>query len=502
MSRPDYPQHWHTLALAYLDSQLDAAQQLALAELAGDAQFHRCLADHALDAAMLHRLARQGALPAGDAADSSTTQPDEGVAESTVSAPLAESRATAEPVAIVSRTRPRTRSHLGILAVVGTMLVAASIGLWLSAGQRSGELPAPPLGTITHTSGTVTIRDAEGERTAATTLLPGETLSTGDVASSAVLRLPDGTRITLAGNSSLRLRPGPGGQQVVVDSGQITARVLPQPAAAPLLVNTQNAEVQVLGTEFQLSAADGLTRLDVTSGKVLLTRLRDRQSLEVTSGQFAVARDNSAKLTARSIPTLPDKFAVDFEQGLPPGWRSGEWVQDGLPGSSQGGVLAAWPRIARYGNDDHYEILSTNAWAEGQFGLFSIHEDSHLNFTYKLGQPEWFHILIGTRGEGLPSQNFESRKRKEWWSIAPDQWHTLSVPLRNFGRNVKRVGAIDFSVNPAGRVAYFVLISSQEYDRQMVIDRLWVSRGLPAESSGPNSQTLPDGSVLTPLAVE
>jgi hypothetical protein len=47
-----------------------------------------------------------------------------------------------------------------------------------------------------------------------------------------------------------------------------------------------------------------------------------------------------------------------------------------------------------------------------------------------------------------------------------------------------------------------VLISSQDNDREMVIDRLWVSRGLPAESSGPQSRTLADGSILTPLPAE
>jgi hypothetical protein len=158
--------------------------------------------------------------------------------------------------------------------------------------------------------------------------------------------------------------------------------------------------------------------------------------------------------------------------------------------------------VARYGNEDHFEIVSPNAWAEGQFGLFAIHDDSYLNFTYSLGQPDWFHVMIGTRGEGLPCQNFESRKRHEWWRVAPGQWQTLSVPLRNFGRNLKGVGAIDHNVTPEGRVAYFVLISSQTGDREMVIDRLWVTRGLPVEATGPAARLLKDGSVLTPLPAE
>lgn len=482
MTKPNDPNHWHALALAYLDDQLSPAEQQALSVVADDPQFHRCLAEHALDAALLHRLSRQGALPAGVADEEPFAEP--------------------APATVTTTTRHRLLSRLGVAAVAGTMLLAACFSLWLSRGSRPGDAAGTHIGTITQTSGTVTIRGEGGERNAETMLLAGETLATGNVASSAVLRLTDGTRITLAGNTSLQLRPRATGQQVVVDAGQITARVEPQPAASPLWVNTQDAEVQVLGTEFQLSAAEGLTRLDVTEGKVLITQLCDRQSLQVSGGQFAIARDNTSKLTARNIPTVSDTYEVDFEQGLSPGWRSGELVQDGLLAGSLGGVRAALPRVARYGHDDHHAIVSPNAWAEGQFGLFSIHEDSYLNFTYTLGQPGWFHIMIGTRGEGLNVQNFESRKREAWWSMSPGEWRTLSVPLRNFGRNKKEIGAIDFSVNPVGRVAYVLIISSQTHDRQMVIDRLWVSRGLPPESCGPKSNVLTDGSVLTPVSAE
>jgi hypothetical protein len=34
----------------------------------------------------------------------------------------------------------------------------------------------------------------------------------------------------------------------------------------------------------------------------------------------------------------------------------------------------------------------------------------------------------------------------------------------------------------------------------MMIDRLWVTRGLPVEATGPAARLLKDGSVLTPLA--
>jgi hypothetical protein len=290
------------------------------------------------------------------------------------------------------------------------------------------------------------------------------------------------------------------GQKVVVDAGQITAQVTPQPADAPFCVGTQNAEVRVLGTEFQLSAAADLTRLDVTKGTVMFTRLCDQQSVQVADGQYAVARDERADLEAREIAVAPDKFEAAFEDGLPFGWRAGEWWQADLPAGSRGAVRAARPQAPKYGNDEHYEICTNNAWSQAHCGLFSIHEDSYLNLTYTMHRPEWFQIILGTRAADGRRQNFEVPKGEPWWKFPAGQWRTLSIPLNRLDDISKRRQPSPIAPTPVGREAYFLLVSSQEHDRELVIDRLWVTRGLPREALTPSAERFADGSVIAVLA--
>lgn len=128
-------------------------------------------------------------------------------------------------------------------------------------------------------------------------LIPGHRIQTGPRSGSVVIKVTDGTRITLAADSTLRLvgdvKPG-AGRTFELSRGLLRAEVTKQPAGAPMMFATPTADARVLGTELLLSAAADSTRLEVRTGKVKLTRREDGVSADVAAGQVAVAPSTGA----------------------------------------------------------------------------------------------------------------------------------------------------------------------------------------------------------------
>jgi len=123
-------------------------------------------------------------------------------------------------------------------------------------------------------------------------LIPGQLLQTGLRSGSVVIQITDGTRITLAADSTLRLAAdfkAGAGRRFELSRGLLRAEVTKQPAGAPMMFETPTADARVLGTELLLSAAADSTRLEVRTGKVKLTRREDGVSADVAAGQVAVA---------------------------------------------------------------------------------------------------------------------------------------------------------------------------------------------------------------------
>jgi hypothetical protein len=132
-------------------------------------------------------------------------------------------------------------------------------------------------------------------------LIPGQELHTASRSSSAVIKITDGTRITLAADTVLRLTSdlkAGAGRGFLLTRGSLRAEVSKQPAGAPMIFATPTAEARVLGTELLLTAGGDATRLEVRTGKVRLTRKEDGASVDVASGQVATAAKTGA-LAAR-----------------------------------------------------------------------------------------------------------------------------------------------------------------------------------------------------------
>ncbi|HEV3028123.1 MAG TPA: FecR domain-containing protein [Planctomycetota bacterium] len=158
-------------------------------------------------------------------------------------------------------------------------------------------------------------------------LLPGEGVETAVKNGSAVLTFADRTQVHLGSGTVIREVVEQGGKRLVVVRGRVTATVAKQPADQPFVLSTPHGEAKVVGTTLRLTVDPSGTRLEVTEGKVRLSRL-DGKSVDVPSGHCAVA---AAGLELASRPMLdrlhyeaavakrPDLlFFEDFEQE---GWK-------------------------------------------------------------------------------------------------------------------------------------------------------------------------------------
>ncbi len=170
----------------------------------------------------------------------------------------------------------------------------------------------------------------------------------------ALVEFADGTRIRLEGDSAVDRITSDPAKRVVLRSGSLWVEAARQPAGRPMICETPQAEACVLGTVFSLKVDGESTRLEVREGKVRLTRLRDRRSVVVLSGQYAVAAPG-VELAARPLPI--DQIVLlprDVRE------RGGEWTlaRDGQ--ASSGSALEAARtnyRIRRLPTGFEYEPL-------------------------------------------------------------------------------------------------------------------------------------------------
>jgi len=304
-------------------------------------------------------------------------------------------------------------------------------------------------------------------------LRSGDWLTTDDGQSAAAVVFADGTRLALAGETSIGFQREQRDQKrLVVDRGNVAATVAPQPPGQPMLVITANARLEVLGTEFLLDARHDVTELSVTAGRVRLTRIADGASVEVAGGQRLVAATAGGPLATNVTAGPGDTWQEDFELGLPADWTRAELTRDDLPPGSRG---AAGVQEVRQRDGVYYHIGTPKEWGQG---LFAIHPDTHLHFTYKLAKPDWFQIFLSTRSlePGLPSTaTYRFKDERFWWPMKPGEWRTATVPLAAFGR------VSDWSEEPPSpeELPFEILFTSKDNNLSLVIDRIWVTRDGP-----------------------
>ena len=200
------------------------------------------------------------------------------------------------------RSRAAVTWALRITAVAAALLVTTYLVRPDGAPRRQAHSAV-----ATDVTGAVVRTDARGR---AADVEVGDGFGTGDLlvvgpASTAALRFADGTVVACREDTSLSMPVGEKGKTFDMAYGTLEATVTPQPAGTPLTVRTDQAVAVVRGTAFTLAAGDGATRLEVSTGRVLLSRRWDGASLEVAAGQYAVAGADARFVVMRAGEPLP-----------------------------------------------------------------------------------------------------------------------------------------------------------------------------------------------------
>ncbi len=127
-------------------------------------------------------------------------------------------------------------------------------------------------------------------------LLPGDTIITGANQKATLVYNDESTRLSL--NSQTRVQALSGqGKRFRLEQGSLAVQAAPQPTQSPLIVQTPQVNVTVIGTSFSLTSDPFLTWLTVDHGSVQLQH-NNNSSLLVRAGQRVLAAD-----TLHIIPT-------------------------------------------------------------------------------------------------------------------------------------------------------------------------------------------------------
>jgi len=196
----------------------------------------------------------------------------------------------------------------------------------------------------------------------------------------------------------------------------------------------------------------------------------ENRGWKVTSFNFLAIRNEDIGLTVTDIRvTAPAAarqdaagtsggralYEVDFEDGLPKGWK-GTWVTDGLPPGSRGAIKQDGPR-------------SITGPTRGGRGLFTTTPNMHVTYQYLIDKGKYHHMAMVLHAYGGKKQIILFRK-----AGIPNRrkWHTASFRLSS---------CRGFKPDAVGRPVFgFSFEPSRGEDSNLTIDDVRITDGPPA----------------------
>ena len=193
----------------------------------------------------------------------------------------------------------------------------------------------------------------------------------------AEIEFVDGSNISVSGPTVLTLSDGDDGKLIRLRQGELSADVMPQLAERPFRLVTSSAEMEVLGTRFNVVADPSSTRVSVNEGLVRVRRLADGETQEVPADHRVVAaleRGTDFKVVQRRrhIETWTSKLPEDLRYG---DWRDND----------ESGVIKAKPLL--WTKDRKHPILLHVAAlhpAASDFSPVRVTEDARLRVRGRL----------------------------------------------------------------------------------------------------------------------
>jgi len=153
------------------------------------------------------------------------------------------------------------------------------------------------------------------------TVLGGGTLEAMSADSWVSLEFRDGSVVTVSGPTMLTLSEDDQ-KELHLREGNLFAKVARQAKGRPMLIHTRTAELEVLGTQLDVEAEPGTTRLNVNEGRVRVTRLVDGSVAEVPAlHQVVASADRSGALTptprAAAVNRWKSRLTASVGKSLP-----------------------------------------------------------------------------------------------------------------------------------------------------------------------------------------
>jgi hypothetical protein len=211
----------------------------------------------------------------------------------------------------VASAPARSRTWAWGFAAVAAATVVAALWFWFwphpQIRTRGAQFAQASTGTVVQRNGRTL------PFTAAMELRPGDLVKTPG-SGFAVLSFPsEATHFELGGDAALVWAKGPSQDRWELRQGELQCIVARHQRHQPLEIFTPLARVTIIGTKFALWTRRGETRLDVEQGLVTIQRLRDGQTVEVSSDYYAIVE---------SAGPLEAQFGANVNlhtENLPPG---------------------------------------------------------------------------------------------------------------------------------------------------------------------------------------
>ncbi len=274
---------------------------------------------------------------------------------------IAEGAGVTQP-SIVTTDQNKTTTRFG-KATSRWQLVATAVVLALMISGVSWMLRGPKtIGSLSELHGSMRWTGNNGE--VVRDLAVGERLSGGTIElltadSWVVFRFNDGSTVTLSGESELTISEQ-NRKELHLRRGSLFAEVMPQPKHSPMAVLTPSANLEVLGTQFNLQTEEAKSRLRVNEGLVSLQRVPDGEVIDVTASHEVITElGDTSKLQLVPVVTEAETWRSNLKSDvvhgkwIPKLWSLGQRLKDAVAqgGMTETDAIAAYKKAANLSDE-------------------------------------------------------------------------------------------------------------------------------------------------------
>jgi ferric-dicitrate binding protein FerR (iron transport regulator) len=270
----------------------------------------------------------------------------------------------------------------------------------------------------------------ENALTTGTSLGAGDTLETRSCDAWIELKLREGSTITIAGHSTLRLLDGEaGGKRFELSQGSLWANPAAGVTVEPVLIQTPTMAVEVRGAQFDIRTSPTESIVRVNQGSARVSNNLDGSAVTVAEGQQVAAslgRKEPLAVTAQPAPI--NSWACDL--GRVPEVILGRWLP---PTATERARLGADPLLWPISEHDSLMLyaVALAAWKSSEHPVV-LHSDSKLRFRGRTERAQTVRFGFSTQQiRGVFAGKFEVDIPPASLGRAGETWE-VELPLANF----------------------------------------------------------------------